>query len=683
MSDYKLFAKCKPLEIRAELEQARKKQRSHSRIKNVLKKVVANIILNNTEHAVLMPEIVELMAIDDLEIRRSCAQFVTRYASLNAKDAKLALPFFTRFAEDLDSNLRALAIKTLSSVALQDYVAKALPATKRLLSDPSAVVRTNAAFSVGRLFQHAEEQTTQSGLIDDLNGLLYDEDSTVVSNTLAALSTITESAQGINMAIDKPHLLTLVRSLGVASEWRQVYILDALMLYVPQTSEDALELLENVLASLLHENSAVVLNAVKAIVYLSNYVSSPELVVPLLPQRIGGSLVLLLHKPPEIQFLVLRNVILLLLGKRYLVDLDVELFFWKFDDPIYIKDTKLEIIFLLADESNVNVVFRELEEYATEVDVGMARKAIRAFGNIAVKLELTADLCVEIFLDLFSDGVPYIIQEATAVIKNILRKYPKRYDHVVDSVLRHYQLMEEPDAKVSVLWITGQYAEKIENADKLLNHFLKSFKDDTLEVQYALLTAVIKFYVMYPLKGESLILEVLKYATEESENPDLRDRGFFYWRMITNDDSGPSDFQKRTKEIVINSDPSIVSGNDFVDPGILEELELCIGSLASIYLKPVDQVFRLAKRKHLIASPALQERRKNEAPSRSSRESSSRLDYQKPQMPANRRRSSSNRIMMHGSSSTTSVDTHGTKVSLGKKITRKASLLPGIRNLKS
>ena len=41
---------------------------------------------------------------------------------------------------------------------------------------------------------------------------------------------------------------------------------------------------------------------------------------------------------------------------------------------------------------------------------------------------------------------------------------------------------------------------------------------------------------------------------------------------------------------------------------ILEELELNIGTLASIYLKPVQTVFRLSKHKELPYSPALQRR---------------------------------------------------------------------------
>lgn len=49
-----------------------------------------------------------------------------------------------------------------------------------------------------------------------------------------------------------------------------------------------------------------------------------------------------------------------------------------------------------------------------------------------------------------------------------------------------------------------------------------------------------------------------------------------------------------------------------IDPRVLEELELSIGTLASIYLKPVRHVFRLAKPRKLTPSPCLIPRRDND-----------------------------------------------------------------------
>lgn len=688
MSDSKYFAKCKASELRAELEQARKKLKPQPRIKVVLKKVVANIILNKTELASLMPDIVAIMSVDDYEIRRLCSQYVVHFAALNAKPALSALSFYSRFAEDLNPALRALAIKTVSSVNLKEFNSMGFTIAKKLLQDKNPHVRTAAAFSVARLFQYDQKTTVADGLVDDLNELLYDENQMVVMHTLASLSSITENSASLNLAIDKNHSLTLTKGLANANEWRQVYLLNALMSFVPQTTEEALTLLEAVLPCLKHENSAVVLNATKVIVYFSNYIRSPELVFPTLAKRLGSSLVSLLYKPYEVQFLVLRNVILILLGKRYLLDVDVEQFFWKFDDPVYVKDTKLEIIYLLADEYNVGVVFGELEEYATEVDVHMARKAIRAFGNLAVKLEGSATQCVEILLDLISNEIPYIVQEAAVVLKNIVRRYPGQFEYVIPKITLLYELMDEPDAKISVCWMIGQYSEKLDVAQQALSYFTHMFSDVPIEVQYAIITAVVKFYVKSPMNGEPLVLQVLKHATEESDNPDVRDRGYFYWRMITNEGNGgpDGDFQKLTKEVVINVDPLITSKSDNIDPNILEELELNIGTLASIYLKSVHHVFRLWKHRMLPPSPALQPRRKSENPTPTNKATNQPIEvprsHRNKSLPMVQRNNSSASYLTNQSSpSLQEFDgQYLRKPSIGQKLSRKVSQIASRKN---
>lgn len=63
MSDGKLFTRSKTTELRTELEQAFKKSKPVVRVKVVLKKVLANIILNNHEVTNLMKDIIPLMKI--------------------------------------------------------------------------------------------------------------------------------------------------------------------------------------------------------------------------------------------------------------------------------------------------------------------------------------------------------------------------------------------------------------------------------------------------------------------------------------------------------------------------------------------------------------------------------------------------------------------------------------------
>jgi len=52
------------------------------------------------------------------------------------------------------------------------------------------------------------------------------------------------------------------------------------------------------------------------------------------------------------------------------------------------------------------------------------RKAVRAIGRCAIKLERAAERCISVLLELIKIKVNYVVQEAIIVIKDIFRRYP-------------------------------------------------------------------------------------------------------------------------------------------------------------------------------------------------------------------------------------------------------------------
>lgn len=99
-------------------------------------------------------------------------------------------------------------------------------------------------------------------------------------------------------------------------------------------------------------------------------------------------------------------------------------------------------------------------------------------------------------------------------------------------------------------------------------------------MQLALLTAAVKLFVYKPQSDgpKDLVHKVLKWATEEVDNPDLRDRGFMYWRMLAINPSV-------AEEIVLAEKPAITTDSDRMDRGALDQLLLHTGTLSSIYHK--------------------------------------------------------------------------------------------------
>jgi vesicle coat complex subunit len=329
-----------------------------------------------------------------------------------------------------------------------------------------------------------------------------------------------------------------------------------------------------------------------------NYIADQKQISALC-RKLSPPLVTLLAKGPEVQYLALRNALLILQRRPEVLRNDIRVFFCKYNDPIYVKVTKLELIFMLANEDNIDEVLTELREYATEIDVHFVRKAVRAIGKLAIKIEPAARRCINLLLELVATKITYIVQEATVVIRNIFRKYPNQYESIISTLCEHLDSLDEPEAKAAMVWVIGQYADRIENSDALLEDFLYSFAEEPVEVQLALLTATVKLFIQRPTKGQDLVPKVLKWATEETDNPDLRDRAYMYWRLLSTD-------MNAAKQIVMGEKPAITAESERLDATTLEEMCLNVGTLATVYLKPVQTVFRSARPRKLQDSPALQ-----------------------------------------------------------------------------
>lgn len=221
----------------------------------------------------------------------------------------------------------------------------------------------------------------------------------------------------------------------------------------------------------------------------------------------------------------------------------------------------------------------EFKEYATEVDVDFVRKAVRAIGRCAISIESAAERCISVLLELIGTKVNYVVQEAIVVIKDIFRRYPNQYEGVIGTLCDSLDTLDEPEAKASMVWIIGEYAERIDNSEELLEAFLDTFLEEAPEVQLQLLTAAVKLFLKKPSSGpQAMIQTVLNQATTETDDPDLRDRAYIYWRLLSSD-------PEAAKEVVLASKPMIRDDRNSLDPGLLKELLCQLSTLSSVYYK--------------------------------------------------------------------------------------------------
>ena len=92
-----------------------------------------------------------------------------------------------------------------------------------------------------------------------------------------------------------------------------------------------------------------------------------------------------------------------------------------------------------------------------------------------------------------------------------------------------------------------------------------------------------KFFLKKPdnPQAQSLVQKIFQAATAENDNPDVRDRAYVYWRLLS---SNPQVAQN----VVLSEKPSITTTIQSLPPALLERLLTELSTLASVYHKPPE-----------------------------------------------------------------------------------------------
>ncbi|NXD95543.1 AP2B1 protein, partial [Chaetorhynchus papuensis] len=547
-------------ELKAELNNEKKEKR-----KEAVKKVIAAMTVGKDVSS-LFPDVVNCMQTDNLELKKLVYLYLMNYAKSQPDMAIMAVNSFVKDCEDPNPLIRALAVRTMGCIRVDKITEYLCEPLRKCLKDEDPYVRKTAAVCVAKLHDINAQMVEDQGFLDSLRDLIAD------SNPMVTYSQL----EFVLFDRQKPErfftgMILLVREHLFASENRKY------LLYPPCASVPSI--CERVTPRLSHANSAVVLSAVKVLMKFLELLPKDSDYYNMLLKKLAPPLVTLLSGEPEVQYVALRNINLIVQKRPEILKQEIKVFFVKYNDPIYVKLEKLDIMIRLASQANIAQVLAELKEYATEVDVDFVRKAVRAIGRCAIKVEQSAERCVSTLLDLIQTKVNYVVQEAIVVIRDIFRKYPNKYESIIATLCENLDSLDEPDARAAMIWIVGEYAERIDNADELLESFLEGFHDESTQVQLTLLTAIVKLFLKKPSETQELVQQVLSLATQDSDNPDLRDRGYIYWRLLSTD-------PVTAKEVVLSEKPLISEETDLIEPTLLDELICHIGSLASVYHKP-------------------------------------------------------------------------------------------------
>ncbi|KAI8280417.1 AP-2 complex subunit beta [Colletotrichum sp. SAR11_57] len=556
-------------------------QYAYERKESIQKTIMAMTL--GKDVSALFPDVLKNIATGDLDQKKLVYLYLMgqrNYAKSHPDLCILAVNTFVQDSEDPNPLIRALAIRTMGCIRVDKMVDYMEEPLRKTLRDESPYVRKTAAICVAKLFDLNPTMCIENGFLESLQELIGDPNPMVVANSVQALSEITETAPETRALVVTPATLKkLLMALNECTEWGRVTILTTLADYPAVDVKESEHICERVAPQFQHVNPSVVLAAVK-VVFIHMKAINPELVRAYL-KKMAPPLVTLVASAPEVQYVALRNIDLLLQAKPDILSKELRVFFCKYNDPPYVKLQKLEIMVRIANDKNFDQLLAELKEYALEVDMDFVKRAVKAIGQVAIKIESASQKCVNALLDLIATKVNYVVQEVVVVIKDILRKYPG-YEGVIPTLCQHIDELDEPTARGSLIWIVGEYAEKINNADEILESFVDGFMEEfTQKTQLQILTAVVKLFLKKPGNTQGLVQKVLQSATTDNDNPDIRDRAYVYWRLL----SGDLDV---AKNIILSQKPAISTTMTSLPPALLEQLLAELSTLASVYHKPPE-----------------------------------------------------------------------------------------------
>ena len=474
-------------------------------------------------------------ATSDVPSKKMLYHFFTACATSKPDLALLVVNTLVKDCSDSDATIRALALRSLSSLrvpSLAEYVADALRAGLR---DPHPAPRRAASLGVLKLHDVAPAAVDGSGLVDDLRVMLTEDRAPDVA--AACLSALSELDGPASLYTNKRVVYSLLNRLKSLSDWSQAAVLALVARYEPAGADEMFDIMNLLEDRLRAPSSAVVLAAVAAFLKLTLPHADVHQAVY---ERIKAPLLTLTSTTSgEAAYAVWAHLHLLVLRAPVLFSADFKSFFCRSSDSVSVKKLKLEMLTAVADASSTHDIVTELAEYVTDVDVATSRRAVRAIGAIALSAPDESGITERLlqFLDVSSD---YVVCEALAVVRDVLRLFPHRADACVTAVSGvDASCLTEPGGRAAYAHICGCYGSILPEAPYALEPLLLSFSEETdAAVKAELLTAAVRLFVDRPAEVRAALGAALAAASLDADTH-VRDLAALYYRLLASPGAGP------------------------------------------------------------------------------------------------------------------------------------------------
>ncbi|KAJ7052497.1 adaptin N terminal region-domain-containing protein [Mycena amicta] len=477
-------------------------------------------------------QVVKNVASQNLEIRKLVYIYLLRYAEQEPDLALLSINTFQKDLTDANPLIRAMALRVLSGIKVPMIGSIVVLAIKKCAADMSPYVRKAAALAIPKCYEL--DSSHLPALIEIISTLLRDRSPLSIGSVAVAFEAVCPTR------LDMLHqqFRRLCRMLVDVDEWGQINVLNLLLRYartmLSRPTEDDVDsdikfLLSSAEPLFQSRNPAVVLAVARAVYY-----AAP----PSYHSRVVQPLLRLLHTSKEVERVVLAYILAIARVKPALFAHHYTQFLLRSDDLRQVKQDKLNLLLLVANQDTYQAVLREFIDYADDPDDEVAAEAIRAVGKCARTNPDCTPQCLTALITMLKNQRDAVVSSAVMHLHRFRpspRAPPQSPLTIISNLACRIDDIRHAQARACVIWLVGQYSESnepsaslsgiVEWAPDLLRKCAKGFAVELPFVKLQIVTLAAKLLVLCPTDERlSLVAGYVFSLAKYDLNYDVRDR---------------------------------------------------------------------------------------------------------------------------------------------------------------
>jgi hypothetical protein len=332
-----------------------------------------------------------------------------------------------------------------------------------------------------------------------------------------------------------------------------VSVLDLVAKYTATNDQELFGIMNLLDPCLRASNAAVVLATTKC--FITYTATRPAVLQQVFTRLKTPLLTLVATATQETGYVVLKHVETIVERAPTVFDSEFKQFFCKYSDPPSVQKIKLRILPMVADDTNTQDIISELSEYVSGVDSDIAAHAVRAIGDIALRVATSVDTVVATLLEVLDLDLDadWVRSQTVIVMQTLLRRHPSRAPSVIPALHKALTQVSDGEGRSAVIWMIGEYGDMLDDAPYMLEPLIDSVvaaagiggvatvaadggEDIGTQVKLELLTSTLKLFFKRPPEVKAMLGRLMKATLEaDEEEAAVRDRALLYYRLLRRD----------------------------------------------------------------------------------------------------------------------------------------------------